>query len=697
MIPILYHAFHPTIKGKSPNAKVFIQPSDVMGTDGCVGALAPNVVMVDIDNAEDLAAFERVLGYARVRVPTMITPHGKHFYFLANPEVVDSNYTRGLLACGVMADIKVGSKNGFDCLKQEGDLQWREWVNEDALLIPYPAFCKPVLKGNKAQEQGSFAGLHTGSRNDNLFKFITALKNGGFDYKSTLALCRMINRVVMPEPLDEQEVETICRPESYKSAYTNHKRKTKAYFTGTHSNKPEEPVEPAPAPEADLPPEDLELEPIEQAQMVLGLDTLRNIGDNLYVKCGDVWRMSWDNSVDMHREIYKVFPGIKSSKLREIRLILETIIPQLDMDREQTRARDLFPFRNGVYCISDGSFKPYSEYSGYYFFRQIPHDYCGKPDVLPEALESFLTSCTSGDEQVRTMLYEMAGACLHDDVKLRGCFILIGEKAKGKSTFLNFLRGVNGGANSASVKIHEFLEPFMTSNLLNKTANFGDDIAANYIKETSVLKSIITGDCVTVNIKYHKPVTTRLTATQVFTANALPRFTDPSGALMSRIKLIPFNAQFDKPNVFIMDQLDNEAVYSAFIGMAIDAYRAALLRGSYTEAAIAKRELDEYKDYNADSVTAFVRDEYDNTAALLNTRSVSEVYELYVRYCDDEQCARIGKNIFVNRVLLVLPELTRKTVRSNGRRAVYFSLKTTGPVEGTANTQTSNPPECSSS
>lgn len=692
MVPALYHAFHPTIKGKSPNAKVFIQPSDVMGTDGCVGALAPNVVMVDIDNAEDLAAFERVLGYTRVRVPTMITPHGKHFYFLANPEVVDCNYTRGLLACGVMADIKVGAKNGFDCLKQEGDLQWREWVNEDAQLIPYPAFCKPVLKGNRAQEQGSFAGLRTGSRNDNLFKFITALKNGGFDYKSTLALCRMINRVVLPEPLDEQEVETICRPESYKSAYTNHKRKTKAYFNGTHSN-----ASTAPAPDQ-IEEEVLEqLTPRAKAELVLGLDTLRYVDNNLYIKQGDIWRMSMDKNIDEHREIYKVFPNVLSARLREIRLVLDTLIPAVDMAEEQHRAKDLIPFRNGVYNLNDGTFKGYDEYEGYYFFRQIPHDYRGVPEALPLVLEDFLASCTSGDPQIRTMLYEMAGACFHDDVRLRGCFILIGEKSKGKSTFLNFLRAANGRENSASVKIHEFLEPFMTGNLLSKTANFGDDIAAGFIKETSVLKSIITGDNVTVNIKYHKPVTTRLTATQVFTANALPRFTDPSGALMSRIKLIPFNAQFDKPNVSILDQLDTEDVYSAFSAMAIEAYRAALERGSYTEAAIAKRELDEYKDYNADSVTAFVRDEYDNNAALLNTRSVSEVYELYVRYCDDEQCARIGKNIFVNRVLLVLPELTRKTVRSNGRRAVYFSLKTTGLVEGAANAQTSNSQKSSSS
>ena len=689
MLASLYRGFHPTIKGKSPNAKIFINPNEVRGTEGCVGALSPQVVMLDIDNAQDLAAFERVLAYTKAKVPTMITPHGKHFYFLANEKVVENNFTRGLLACGVVADVKVGAKNGFDCVKQMGDLEWRKWENEDAQLIPFPAFCKPVLKGNKAQEQGSFTASHEGSRNDKLFSFITALKNGGFDYKSTLALCRMINRVVMPEPMPEAEVDTICRPEAYQSAYMNHKKKTKIEFDmGIDLSK--------------VKLEDIDLElleklpPRDKAELVLTLGTLRRVGENLYVKDGNIWHMSWDERVDLHREIYKVFPYILSAKLREIRLVLTTMIPKLDMAKEQHRAKDLIPFTNGVYNIEDGTFKAYSEYSDYYFFRQVPHDYVKNPPV-PELLENFLECSTAGDKDIRTMLLEMAGACFHDDIRLRGCFILVGDKAKGKSTFLNFLRNVNGMRNSAAVKIHEFLESFMLSNLLNKTANFGDDIAANYIKETSVLKSIITGDNVTVNVKYHKPVTTHLTATQVFTANALPRFTDPSGALMSRIKLIPFKASFDKPDVFILDKLNKEEVYSAFINMALEAYRAALQRGSYTEAAIAKRELDEYKDYNADSVTAFVRDEYDNNAALLNTRGVSEVYEQYVRYCDDEQCVRIGKNIFVNRVLLVLPELTRKTVRSNGRRAVYFSLKTTGLVEGAANAQTSNSQKSSSS
>lgn len=667
MLSSLYRAFHPTIKGKSPNAKVVINPADVRGTAGCVGALNHHVVMLDIDNAQDLAAFERVLGYTHAKVPTMITPHGKHFYFLANEKVVENNFTRGLLACGVVADVKVGAKNGFDCLKQQGDLEWRKWENEDAQLIPFPAFCKPVLKGNKAQEQGSFTASHEGSRNDKMFSFITALKNGGFDYKSTLALCRMINRVVMPEPMPEAEVDTICRPEAYQSAYMNHKKKTKVEFDmGIDLSKVK--LE-------GIDPELLEkLPPRDKAELVLSLGTLRRVGENLYVKEGNIWHMSWDERVDMHREIYKVFPYILSAKLREIRLVLTTMIPKLDMATEQHRAKDLVPFNNGVYNIEDGSFKSYSEYEGYYFFRQVPHDYVKNPPV-PELLEDFLECSTAGDRELRTMLLEMAGACFHDDIRLRGCFILVGDKAKGKSTFLNFLRNVNGMRNSAAVKIHEFLESFMLSNLLNKTANFGDDIAADYIKETSVLKSIITGDNVTVNVKYHKPVTTHLTATQVFTANALPRFTDPSGALMSRIKLIPFKASFTKPDVFILDKLNKEEVYSAFIYMALEAYRAALQRGAYTEAASAKVEMESYKDYNADSVTSFLRDEYDNDARLLNMKSVGEIYPLYVQYCEEEQIGRIGKNVFASRVLLAMPQLDKWQGRYNGRRAVGFRLK----------------------
>lgn len=664
MLSVLYRAFHPTIKAKSPNAKVSINPADVQGTEGCVGALAHNVVMLDIDNAQDLAAFERILAYTKARVPAMVTPHGKHFYFLANEGVVTNNFTRGLLACGVVADVKVGAKNGFDCVKQMGDLEWRKWENEDAQLIPFPAFCKPVLKGNKAQEQGSFTASHEGSRNDKMFSFITALKNGGFDYKSTLALCRMINRVVMPEPMPEAEVDTICRPEAYQSAYMNHQKKTKMSF-GEGSTSPEQMGQ------------DYMLEnltPRQKAELVVGLNTLRRVDGNLYVKNGEIWEMSVDNRVDERREVYKIFPDVLSSKLKEIVLVLDTIIPPLNMVKEQHRAKDLIPFANGVYNIADGTFKSYSEYEDYYFFRQVPHDYVKNPPV-PELLENFLECSTSGDKDIRTMLLEMAGACFHDDIKLRGCFILVGDKAKGKSTFLNFLRDVNGKENSAAVKIHEFLESFMLSNLLNKTANFGDDIAADYIKETSVLKSIITGDNVTVNVKYHKPVTTHLTATQVFTANALPRFTDPSGALMSRIKLIPFKASFTKPDVFILDKLNKEEVYSAFIYMALEAYRAALQRGAYTEAASAKVEMESYKDYNADSVTSFLRDEYDNDARLLNMKSVGEIYPLYVQYCEEEQIGRIGKNIFASRVLMAMPQLDKWQGRYNGRRAVGFRLK----------------------
>ena len=119
-----YKALHPCVtpnNPKAPNAKSEWNES-MSPTVGVCGRLADNIVMIDIDNAEQLTAMEKIIDACGLKVPSQITPHGMHYYFTARSDkfAVHQNYTGVMLACGVRADIKIGAKNGFDCIKEYG-------------------------------------------------------------------------------------------------------------------------------------------------------------------------------------------------------------------------------------------------------------------------------------------------------------------------------------------------------------------------------------------------------------------------------------------------------------------------------------------------------------------------------------------------------------------------------------------------
>jgi putative DNA primase/helicase len=153
---------------------------------------------------------------------------------------------------------------------------------------------------------------------------------------------------------------------------------------------------------------------------------------------------------------------------------------------------------------------------------------------------SFLCATFPGGEPVVQLLQELFGYCLWPDCRYEQFFVLQGPANSGKSTVAETLQALFGGASVAALPLERFGERFALAGLVGKMANIVFDASEIDRVAEGTLKTLVSGEPVTVEQKHCPVDSLRLTAKHVFVTNVLPRFHDTSDGLWRRLALIPF-------------------------------------------------------------------------------------------------------------------------------------------------------------
>lgn len=112
----------------------------------------------------------------------------------------------------------------------------------------------------------------------------------------------------------------------------------------------------------------------------------------------------------------------------------------------------------------------------------------------------------------------------------------------GKSTLLEVLTMIVGENFVSNVLLDQFSNRFIFSNMLGKYLNIGDDNGKNdELQNVGTLKSIITGNRVTIDRKNISPIEVRIFAKQLFATNILPYIDFTDGGIMRRLNIVPMN------------------------------------------------------------------------------------------------------------------------------------------------------------
>lgn len=555
------------------------------------GILAEDVILIDIDDFDQSEILMRIVEDKQLRCRVYETTRGKHFLFKningAGDIIQKTCKTKKIserLACGLDADIKVGCKNSYSILKFNGKERKIIYdIFEDEDYESLPKWLLPIKNSMDFLNMGAGDG-----RNQSLFNYILTLQSSDFLKEEIKETIHIINDYVLQEPLDESEIETILRDEAFKKPIFFNKNggflfdKFATFLKNTHS--------------------------------IVKINGQMHIyQDGIYVY----------GQKFIESEMIKYIPNLNRSKRTEVFTYLDILI---NKSVEMSDARYI-AFNNGIYDIEEDQFESFNP--DYIITNKIEYDYV--PDAYCEITDKVLDKLACNDEKIRMLLEEVIGYTMYRRNELRKAFILLGDKSNGKSTYLDMIETLLGDKNTSALDLNELGDRFKTAELFGKLANIGDDIGDDFIQNPAVFKKLTSGDRLNAERKGQDPFDFNNYAKMLFSANNIPRIKDKSGAVISRLVIIPFNASFtrDDPDYdpHIKYKLRQPESMQYLIRLGIDGLIRVLENNGFTTSIKIQRELEEYEENN-NPILLFFKDE-----PKIENEPTSKVYRQYTEFC----------------------------------------------------------------
>lgn len=308
--------------------------------------------------------------------------------------------------------------------------------------------------------------------------------------------------------------------------------------------------------------------------------------------------------------------------------------------RRQTRvSRDiistnpyLIPMQNCIYDATTKTTMPYSK--EHIFLHKHPIEY--NPQATCPKINKFLTEI-AGKEKDIMLLKEMVGYCFIRHYHFENIFLLVGEGANGKSTFINILSEILG-EESVAHKSFQLLTNYLfgANTLFGKNANLFADLPQRAFTDTGMLKALSGTDKIETEIKFKGSISFRNYAKLIGSCNEAPESPDDSDAFYRRWVIIPFPNKFEGKNEVkgLYEQLITPEELSGFFNETINAYLAAEQKGEFSYNATTQEKKKQYLGYS-NNVKAFCEEclEQDDNAEIPK----SELYTEYKAYCQKQR------------------------------------------------------------
>ena len=438
-----------TMKFKNKDVLTYDQVKDL---PEYAGVLAENAVLVDIDDKYGSIRGRKlsdvlldIVEDLQLKCRIHESRGGIHLLF-KNDGVHNKCITEKTLACGIPSDIKVGTKNSYEVLKINGE---ERFVLYDKLPSDEYDTCPKWLS---FVSNNDFTKLDEGDgRNQKLFNYILTLQANGFTKEEARECIRIINKYILPTPLSENELETILRDDAFnKPVFFD---KTTFLFD-------------------------------KFARYLQSEKHIYKVNGGLHIYKDGYYQYGYE---EIQRAMINLIPNLKDTQRKEVLKYLELIAPV-----KEVANANYIAFNNGVYNLVTDTLEPYTP--EIVITNKIPHDY--NPGAYSELADKTLNKIACNDTQVRALFEEYIGYNFYRRNELGKAFIFTGDKANGKSTFLNVMNVILGYENTSALDISELKDRFNTAMLCGKLANIGDDIGDEFMQgnAVSIFKKIVTGN-----------------------------------------------------------------------------------------------------------------------------------------------------------------------------------------------------------
>lgn len=461
-------------------------------------------------------------------------------------------------------------------------------------MPPLPKWLHPV-KCNV-----DFANLEEGDgRNQALFNYILTLQSEGFTKAEIIETIEIINKYVLKSPLEQREIDTILRDEAFKK---------KSFFTKQGFQH-----------------QDFAKYLVREEHIIWIDNVLHIYKDGIYVE------KPRDIEIAMIRHI----PELTQARRRETMTYLELVADYKEMSTPNYMA-----LGNGIYDFQNDVLEEYNP--EIIIKNRVPVNF--QADAYDQTVDKTLNKICCQDPELRMLLEETVGYFLLRRNELGKFFILTGSGSNGKSTFIDMLKFFLKQENYSSLALREIDQRFKTAEVFGKLANLGDDISNQYIKETDVLKKLVTGETVTAERKGKDPFQFESYAKLVFSANDMPRINDLSDGLKRRLVIVPFNAKFSDADAdfdpYISDKLKSDSAMRYLLRIGIEGLKRVLAANKFTKPEVVRQALAQYEVMN-NPVLAFIEEGHK-----IENEPVKDVYLRYDVYCRQANLKPVSRPVF---------------------------------------------------
>lgn len=559
------------------------------------GVLSDETILIDIDDEDQSNILMDIVEDLQIDCKVIQTTRGRHFLFWNNG--IDQCYTHTKLACGLTADIKIGTKNSYEVLKYDNEERFVEWDGDIGVL---PRWLIPV------KTKTDFMNMDDGDgRNSALFSYELTLQSAGLSPEEAKETIRIINQYVLKEPLPDDELDTVTRDEAFaKPVFFNGKTFLHDVF----------------------------------GRFMKSHYHIIRINGQLHIFDGRIY-VSGTKMIES--KMVEVIPTLKSTQRNEVLKFIDIITPESSYISDA----NLIAFRNGVYDLATDTLKPFDP--SYIITNLIPWDY--NKEAYSEIADRTLNKIACNDPEIRALLEECIGYCFFRENEISKSFFLTGAGSNGKSTFLDMVKHVLGRQNYVALDLDELSERFSTTTMFGKLANIGDDISDDFLQGKAIanFKKVVSGNDIKAENKGQDAYFFKPTVKLLFSANEIPRMRNKGfQAVLRRMVIIPFNAVFTVHDADfdarITWKLKKPEVAEYLIQIGLEGLKRVLATQEFTQSSAVNKQLDEFERDN-NPILLFLDEVEEREIINQETKSV---YTRYDTFCYENGFTKVAMQTF---------------------------------------------------
>lgn len=281
--------------------------------------------------------------------------------------------------------------------------------------------------------------------------------------------------------------------------------------------------------------------------------------------------------------------------------------------------------KNGLLNIYTKELMPHNP--NYVSLVQFPvvYDPLATAPVWEECVKSWMEG--PEQEEKTTLLKQFCGYLLSSSMLYDRALFIVGDGGNGKSTFVDTISMIIGAQGTSHIDLESLYGVFGLHGLIGKRLNIIEEVHGNYY-QSNKLKKLISGEPVTIDIKYKPQFTFRPQAKFIFSVNMFPRVDDTSTATERRICALTFlNNYRKKPNFNLRSSVGLLAQeLSGILNWMIEGANDLAKEGNFVITNEQTRMLEEYRQENS-SVEGFL-----SQCIILDDNSSISTTDLYNEY-----------------------------------------------------------------